>query len=298
MPYDPHGTVHEAIGGTFHCNETTHDIETYVRNNMICDYPEAQCTEEIQTFMAFLRSNVFVTLKDMYRAGQLTFPDYCSTDTPFSECHASCDDYSDIDTYWETMFAWYTDVEDYDWLTSTIKEGVVDMLCDGGIGADGDQLESGSPMDPSFWPIHPTMERLFVFKKISNTFEDEDWPTHGASSVTNCSGHQETSTVPFKFSMKNGDDKGAFNDETLLTNGEVYDLLDPSQSSMPYIYQDFAWKHCEWYGYNFADLLDNYVGNAGANGATTIKKGRKPSKGNRHPPKARRWLYAADAEDA
>ena len=163
----------------------------------------------------------------------------------------------------------------------------------------GEQMEAASPADVSFWSIHPTMERIFVFKKISNTFEDEDWPEHGAASVTNCTGHQKTSTVPFKFSLKNGDDKGNAFDETLLTNEEVYDLLDPSTSDMPYIYQDFAWKHCEWYGYNFADLLDNYVGNAGANGASTIKKGRKPSKGNRHPSqRARRWLYATDAEDA
>ena len=202
---------------------------------------------------------------------------------------------------WETMFAWWEDVDDFDWLTDTLKMGVVDMMCDGGIGADGDQLESGSPMDPSFWSIHPTMERIFVFKKISNTFEDEDWPTHGAASVTNCTGHQKTSTVPFKFSLKNGDDKGNAFDETLLTNEEVYDLLDPSTSDMPYIYQDFAWKHCEWYGYNFADLLDNYVGTAGNTGQSHLaeKKGKKPAKGNKHPSqRGRRWLYGVDAEDA
>ena len=301
MPYDPHGTVHEVIGGTFHCNETTHDIEAYIHNNIQCNYPQSQCDEEVETFMAFLRSNAFVTLKDMYRAGQLSLPDYCSVDTPFSECHATCDSYSDIDTYWETMFAWWEDVDDFDWLTDTLKMGVVDMMCDGGIGADGDQLESGSPMDPSFWSIHPTMERIFVFKKISNTFEDEDWPTHGAASVTNCTGHQKTSTVPFKFSLKNGDDKGNAFDETLLTNEEVYDLLDPSTSDMPYIYQDFAWKHCEWYGYNFADLLDNYVGTAGNAGQSHLaeKKGKKPAKGNKHPSqRGRRWLYGVDAEDA
>ena len=44
-----------------------------------------------------------------------------------------------------------------------------------GIGVDGDQLEAGSPMDPSFWPIHPALDRLLHWKKIAQPFTDAGW---------------------------------------------------------------------------------------------------------------------------
>lgn len=39
----------------------------------------------------------------------------------------------------------------------------------------GDHLESASPSDPSFWPIHPSMERLLQAKLMAGGFETYEW---------------------------------------------------------------------------------------------------------------------------
>lgn len=62
---------------------------------------------------------------------------------------------------------------------------------------DGDQLESASPMDPSFWPIHPTIERLYMLKKLRGYFSDESWPSIGTSSYgEDCTGHDADDVIP------------------------------------------------------------------------------------------------------
>ena len=34
------------------------------------------------------------------------------------------------------------------------------------------------------------------------------------------------------------------------TNAQLYDLLDPSNDDLPYVYADFDWDHCTTLGYN------------------------------------------------
>ena len=43
--------------------------------------------------------------------------------------------------------------------------------------AVGDQIESASPADASFWVIHPNLERLFHAKMLSGAFETTEWPS-------------------------------------------------------------------------------------------------------------------------
>ncbi|KAH8058255.1 symporter [Aureococcus anophagefferens] len=223
-----------------------------------------------------------------YRSGDLEMPQYCSAETPFAECHAACTSHKDVEAHWGVMFSWYEEVESYAWLTSKVKRYVIDAVCDGGIGADGDQLESGSPMDPSFWPIHPTMERLFIYKKISDTFESESWPGTGSAAVTNCTGHQKSSVIPFAFSLRDGDEGGDPTMQTLYTNEEMYDLLDPASPVVPFIYADFDWAHCDSaiYGLDFTDFLTSTTG-APSRKVHAASKGRKGG---------RRWLYAPGDE--
>ena len=44
----------------------------------------------------------------------------------------------------------------------------------------GEQIESASPIDPSFWPIHPTMDRLLQYKRMAMDFT---WTTWGTSTA-------------------------------------------------------------------------------------------------------------------
>ena len=53
-----------------------------------------------------------------------------------------------------------------------------DFVCEGD-GAKvfvGDHLESASPADPSFWVIHPTLERLLHARYMAG-FSTENWPS-------------------------------------------------------------------------------------------------------------------------
>ena len=54
-----------------------------------------------------------------------------------------------------------------------------DFVCtgDGGKIFSGDHLESASPSDPSFWVIHPTLERLLQARFMAGGFDDESWAT-------------------------------------------------------------------------------------------------------------------------
>ena len=48
---------------------------------------------------------------------------------------------------------------------------------DGKYVLSGDHIESASPADPSFWVIHPTLERLLHARLLAGGFSDESWAT-------------------------------------------------------------------------------------------------------------------------
>merc|ERR1711998_743890 len=79
------------------------------------------------------------------------------------------------------------------------------MICNTAY-VSGDQLEAGSPSDPSFWTIHPTVDRLLQYKHIANEFENDDWGNVAgdtsycttSNSGSDCEGHKVDDVVPFK----------------------------------------------------------------------------------------------------
>ena len=60
---------------------------------------------------------------------------------------------------------------------------VVHVLCETDVLV-GDQLESASPVDISFWPIHPTLERLYHWKVLHYGFDDRAFPDNETASST------------------------------------------------------------------------------------------------------------------
>ena len=40
----------------------------------------------------------------------------------------------------------------------------------------GDLGNSGGPIDPLFWPVHPTIDRLWHWRRL-NGMDDESWPS-------------------------------------------------------------------------------------------------------------------------
>lgn len=149
-------------------------------------------------------------------------------------------------------------------------------LCNSGI-MDGDNLESASPMDPSFWPIHPAIERLYMLKKLRGLFVDETWPTTGVSSYgDDCTGHQATDTIPLQGIFEDGQvGRPAVHTHTYmpvgrpashsrprllvpllqsLTNEQLLDLMDPNEPTLPYVYDHFEWSHCNDVGVDFSSM--------------------------------------------
>lgn len=207
----------------------------------------------------------FYWTKNLWRSNKLEFPDYCSSDTPQHQCMGVCDGMEDairagtsgayIDTFGDSdVIAGIKD------LTTDQQIEVIKAMCESGL-AIGDQMESASPADISFWPIHPNLERIWMIKKLSGTFTNETWPKSGVSLLSStgdeCYGHGADDVLPY------GDIYGVAADKN-LTNADLYDIMNPSEGTLPYIYDSFDLEHCQYYDFDFTTWLpdsDTYMGN-------------------------------------
>jgi len=163
--YLPHGVVHSVMGGV-----TNSDVYDTMRS-----YGMGLANSD------YLSSSMFVYQKNLWRFGAYTCQSDCSTDTDPLDCACSCPSLEmwknkDQLSYITTLLGLSKD-------TLESKTGVdltevfVDAMCNSeGTSSPmiGDMLESGSPIDPLFWPIHPAMERLF-FRWTMTGDRDEEW---------------------------------------------------------------------------------------------------------------------------
>jgi hypothetical protein len=125
---------------------------------------------------------------------------------------------------------------------------------------------------PSSPQVHPTLERLFMFKNLAGQFEDLSWsssvPTAALPLQLGCYGHAPDDAV---LSNPGDDDLLSIRDalppgllpSADVTNADVLATLvsDSSSSSsssegglLPYVYADFAWSHCEGSNYDIGSL--------------------------------------------
>lgn len=245
-----HGPVHLMIGGHWGWSDKW---ESYMKDLSSTD-----------VFLLFA--------KYLWRQGFIHVPDYCSSDTPSSECSTHCP--SEVldgmtatevlnisgafslleDTYWTTM-------EDYGFS----DEEMLSALCS--IGHPGEMFSSAAPYDPIFWPLHGTAERFMGLMRVShargitsfsetwgyyhNTYNPSDthtmcdWSGIDTDSFdrptctgdTSCSGHKEDDTLPFE-GLWSGQDG-------LYTNAEFYVFTSPFNEELPYMYDSLEyWEGC------------------------------------------------------
>merc|ERR1712070_1141052 len=115
----------------------------------------------------------------------------------------------------------------------------------------GDHLEAGSPVEASFWPIHPTIDRLLQYKSIIKPFTNVSWDTNNDaciySSSTNCEGHNQNDLTFWK-SITYNTTINAF-EKQHRSNIEVREAALsaslPDSYMLPYVYSNFNWSHCE-----------------------------------------------------
>lgn len=254
--YGAHGPVHAAVGGTFQCKD---------------EYDGLADLGVLPQDVESLRVMSFVVLKSGWRAGLVEMPAACSSDAPRADCKPKCPlledagrfrNISALEDMWQVLFMGARLSRSYDHDT---KVGVLKAVCTTPI-APGDQLEASSPVDVSFWPVHPTLERLYMYKALLGAsenatagFETTEWanpdgPTQYCHN-NGCKGHHPYDVVPFPV---HAEANGSNFEARSLTNLELFNVLDPTEHRLPYVYDAFSWDHCEAQGVVFPRLRDSH----------------------------------------
>ena len=165
----------------------------------------------------------------------------------------------------------------------------------------GEMFTSGAPYDPTFWPLHGSIERLIGYKRMnvalygltfdetwaypeydasngayldgvcdwSDVTSDDEFPTCTSGEI--CSGHYEDDVLEF----------GNFLDEDeQYTNWEMYTFIHPWTEDLPYIYDTYDFDYCEEEGVYFIsddDTDDATTSEAKSVSHTTDKKSESKS---------------------
>lgn len=265
----PHAPLHAAVGNTFGCDAMDSLLESGVL-----------ASESAQVKLCRMWS---FYMKDLYRANYIEPQTDCNNDdfktAPNDQscsyvCNADQDD-TFIDALKDKM-----DGKDYftssfgsddDW--NTIKE----FVCTGDakkivVGAHSD---SSSPSDPSFWPVHPTQERLLHTFMLASGQGGWKWPTDAQADYVCgttkciveaygddkdyyeecCYGHYEYDQL---IDYTTGDataQVGPTNHDTLVSTNPLLSSYD-----MPYVYDNFEWSHCSSMK-GTTLTLDQYISN-------------------------------------
>lgn len=266
----PHASTHAVIGGYYGC-----DMLDELKGKGLINDDDSQI---------FICSKWGFYIKEMYRGRYLAPRDSSKCwvgESSFlgTQCAFECDDTlaaDHIDMMKNTLsLGSYVpaNATDDDWNEWR------DFICtgDGWRIFVGDHLESASPADPTFWPIHPSQDRLLQLKYATGGFEDFTWPTTGKTSEWICNHNEcfeEDKSGNPTFLYWDDCCYGHFEHDQLLdfttgdkskgygpTNSEMLLGSDPSSYnySMPYIYDNFQWDHCTDHWYAFDDLIDTLV---------------------------------------
>jgi len=146
-------------------------------------------------------------------------------------------------------------------------------------GQGGEMFTSAAPFDPTFWPLHGSMERMMGLRRLLKDEGVADWdetwgyPEYdssdnaaylpgvcdwsGVSSQTDltlpvcdteadCFGHGEDDVLEFSNFLNQGE---------TYTNSEFYTFLHPNNVELPYVYDSYTFDYCTTYGYDFLDGL-------------------------------------------
>ena len=257
--YLPHGPVHSWIGGVGGggsdggCDTAFDDLTTSGLMN--------------KTHSTTLKMNMFGTLKNLWRDYRINTPHYCTLDSD-EECAFKCEFEGDDHMYDEMIITLDMYEIPYGHLTTKeIIEIANEMFCNHKFWP-GDHLEAASPAETSFWPIHPTLDRLLQFKELVQPFGDKSWTsTDDDSKVctttgSDCKGHNPYDLTFWKVVTK--EESGLYK-VGYRSNQEMREDLNHDTYAMSYVYDGFRWDHCESEGISFEEgTIDDARGDASA----------------------------------
>jgi hypothetical protein len=251
-----HGHIHETVGGSW-----DHSFGRSV----------GPATPAVFTFAHMIQA----LSKDVWRSGFLECPESCELNVPWEKCRCTCPtekrqgmsdydmlrasgvlastSYFDADKHLIESFVDPTDGQVHYSLQNTttktageeaaIYSDLLRYVCDP--GHIGTMFQASSSNDVIFWVLHPTIDRLWHWKRLGDPQFVEDWPHNEGS----CYGHNPEDLQPLKkglFGEKEAERSGTAN---YYRNSELYEQLHPENEKLPYVYADFSWPHCEQLGY-------------------------------------------------
>lgn len=229
--YLPHGPVHVWIGGM------GGDCETRFDRLASVGFSDENITQ------AKLLS--FENIKIMWRYELMEVPKFCSNDN-LDGCVFYCNREHPkfLHLVNEKVMKSLTN---FNLTSEQVLEAANIMFCDKAQYWAGDHLESGSPVEASFWSIHPTLERLYQYKQIIQPFDNITWNSNAATycawhSIGDCKGHHAEDLTFWKTIVK--EDNGTYV-EKYRSNTEVRYAANPKHYGLPYIYDNFRWEHCD-----------------------------------------------------
>ncbi|KAH8098158.1 hypothetical protein JL720_1086 [Aureococcus anophagefferens] len=120
-------------------------------------------------------------------------------------------------------------------------------------GAVGAFATGAAPNDPLFWPLHPAFDRILALARLGGARLDEAWPDGTcAGARRETAGEPDQNFEPLRHidatrrrdAVHARDLGDAGGGGALLTNGDLYDLVDPRRDDLSYVYDAFAWDHC------------------------------------------------------
>lgn len=246
----PHGAVHVMIGGYLKTGDVFDQLDGVI--------PDTAIGEAMQYLYAIVKG----LWRDMPHANDssvhFNYPTYCSDDTPQTECHMICPhDWNDTDGNFYNKFVGSYQSK-WPWLANITEHWAIfaKWLCNTPF-APGEHLESASPADPSFWPIHPTLDRLLIYKRLVQPFKQAEFYNENGGSTryceysdtSDCMGHHPWDITSFGV---NTDDTG-YGDFLVKfpTVGELFNASSPDNYRLDYVYEHFEWHHCDRSGVYF-----------------------------------------------
>mmetsp|Transcript_6809 Transcript_6809/g.8159 ORF Transcript_6809/g.8159 Transcript_6809/m.8159 type:complete len:718 (-) Transcript_6809:54-2207(-) len=254
-----HGSMHKLIGGAWNAklsyNISTAAIRTYTDDTWTsaiaaynffflklvyrsgiadCSLPETSCSCDADILKKYSAYEI------LDRVGILqAIVDY-QTATPAIGAYIIQKNSTFTFPYWDAQ------------ATDQVLNAILERACDW--GEEGDMNAASSTFDPSFWPIHPTIDRIAfavrLGRRASGLSFDSTWPD-GASP---CYGHNASHIQPFTYAQLFGGEN-----HTFLTNMDLYRLFDPTNlAHLPYLYDSYEWSHCNEQRYCMNLTIVNY----------------------------------------
>ncbi|CAM9893269.1 unnamed protein product [Pylaiella littoralis] len=277
--YGPHGPMHVWVGGNVDCKKDMDVVMGIVGED----------------YRLSMTGYLFVMRKDMFRDTTFKCVGQADPDTSEEEvmtkgmCGCLEFDLTQGDDYlkvFENFSSYYTFDKEF---TEDEKRILAAQWCNGQVGI-GESSESSSPLDPTFWSMHPTMERLLVFKLLAGTFTDWSWPDEvgtwtGMGGVEydvtistrsdTCYGHRGSDVFPYDILSDLITPQFTFYGKkapNTMQNRQLIKIFDPSENALPFIYDNFEWSHCAEMGYDFSDFFNPSTMKSGPKGSAASRE--------------------------